>query len=96
MSKSKRGKSASANEISKWETELIQAQFNEVKNDFKIDIFHVNIQFEDDNVFFFALLYRKHGDLMYFSSPLASLRTMYMWIFCRMSFQLDLESYSVW
>lgn len=31
MSKSKRGKSASGNEISKWETELIQAQFNEVK-----------------------------------------------------------------
>jgi len=30
MSKSRRGKSASANELSRWETELIQAPFNEV------------------------------------------------------------------
>lgn len=29
MSKSRRGKSASANELSRWETELIQAPFNE-------------------------------------------------------------------
>lgn len=30
MSKSRRGKSASANELSRWETELIQTPFNEV------------------------------------------------------------------
>ena len=30
MSKSRRGKSASANELSKWEADLIQAPFNEV------------------------------------------------------------------
>lgn len=31
MSKSRRGKSASANELSRWETELIQAPFSEVR-----------------------------------------------------------------
>jgi hypothetical protein len=32
MSKAKRGKSASTNELSKWESELHQAPFNEVNN----------------------------------------------------------------
>ena len=31
MAKSRRGKSASTNELSKWESELIQAPFNEVR-----------------------------------------------------------------
>ena len=31
MAKSRRGKSASINELSKWESELIQAPFNEVR-----------------------------------------------------------------
>lgn len=36
MSKSRRGKSASTNEIGKWETELVQMPFSEVNDLFMV------------------------------------------------------------
>ena len=97
MSKSRRGKSASANELSRWETELIQTPFNEVQ------IYGCSILCSTFELFYcvwicwlnvrvFWLYIRKHGDLACISSFQTEWKTMCLSTFCQKLLRLALES----